>query len=163
MESSPIQFSSVVQSCPTLSDAMNCSTPGLPIHHQLQEFTQTHVHRVGDVIQPFHPLLPLLLLLPIPPSVNVFPNESTLHIRWAEYWSFSFSISPSNEHPGLISFRMDWLRVQGTLKSLLQYSSKASILWHSASSSTTSWQIDGETVETVTNFTFWGSKITADC
>ena len=79
---------------------------------------------------------PLLLLPPIPPSIRVFSNESTLHMRWPKYWSFSFSISPPSEHPGLISFRMDWLdllAVQGTLKSLLQHhSSKASILWHSA-------------------------------
>ena len=106
---------------------------------------------------------PLLLLPPIPPSIRVFSNESTLRMRWPKYWSFSFSISPSNEHPGLISFRMDWLdllAVQGTLKNLLQYhSSKASILWHSASSPITSWQRDGETMETVTNFIFLGSKI----
>ena len=110
---------------------MNCSTPGLPIHHQLPEFTQTHVHRVGDAIQPSHPLSPLLLLPPIPPSIRIFSNESTLLMRWPKYWSFSFSISLSNEHPGLISFRMDWLdllAVQGTLKRLLQHhSSKASI------------------------------------
>ena len=88
---------------------MNRSTPGLPVHHQLPEFTQTHVHRVGDAIQPSHPLCPLLLLPPIPPSIRVFSNESTLRRRWPKYWSFSFSISPSNEHPGLIFFRMDWL------------------------------------------------------
>ena len=113
---------------------MNCSMPGLPVHHQLPEFTQTHVHRVGNAIQPSH--CPLLLLLPIPPSIRVFSNESTLCMRWPKYWSFSFSIIPSKEHPGLISFKMDWLDllvVQGTLKSLLQnHSSKASILWHSA-------------------------------
>ena len=101
---------------------MNCSTPGLPVHHQLPEFTQTHVHRVGDAIQPSHPLSS-----PSPPA----HNESTLRMRWPKYWSFSFSISPSSEHPGLISFRMDCLdllAVQGTLKSLLQHhSSKASI------------------------------------
>ena len=115
---------------------MNCSTPGLPVHHQLPEFTQTHIHRVSDAIQPFTLCRPLLLLPPIPPSIRVFSNESTLHMRWPKYWSFSFSISPSNEHPGLISFRMDWLdllAVQGTLKSLLQHhSSKASILQRSA-------------------------------
>ena len=129
------QFSSVAESCPTLCDPMDCSTPGLPVHHQLPEFTQTHVHRVGDAIQPSHPLSS-----PSPPALNpshirVFSNESTLHVRWPKDWSFSFSISPSNEYPGLI-FRMDWLdlvAVQGTLKSLLQYhSSKASILWRSA-------------------------------
>ena len=93
-------------------------------------------HRVGDAIQPSHPLSPLLLLSPIPPSIRVFSNESTLHMRWPKYWSFSYSISPSNEHPGLISFRMDWLEllaVQGTLKSLLQHhSSEALILRCSA-------------------------------
>ena len=131
-----VQFSSVAQSCLTLCNPMNCSTPGLPIHHQLPEFTQTHVHRVRDGIQPSHPLLSPSPPAPIPPSIRVFSNESTLHMRWPKYWSFSFSISPSNEHPGLISFRMDWLdllAVQGTLMSLLQHhSSKASILWCSA-------------------------------
>ena len=112
---------------------MNCSTPSLPVHHQLLEFTQTHVHRISDAIQPSHPLLSPLLLPPIPPSIRVLSNESALPMRWPKYWSFSFSISPFNEHSGLISFRMDWLdlpAVQGTLKSLLQHhSSKASILW----------------------------------
>ena len=112
---------------------MNCSTPGFPVHHQLLEFTQTHVHWVGDTIQPSHPLLS-----PSHPAFNlsqhqVFSNESVLHIRWPKYWSFSFSISFSIEYSVLISFRMDWLdllAVQGTLKSLLQHhSSKASILW----------------------------------
>ena len=126
------QFSSFAQSCPTRCDPMNCSTPGLPVHHQLLEFTQTHIHRVGDAIQPSHPLSPLLLLPPVPPSIRVFSNESTLPMRWPKCWSFSFSIIPSKEHPGLISFKMDWLdllAVQGTLESLLQHhSSKASIL-----------------------------------
>ena len=97
---------------------MNHSTPGLPVHNQLPEFTQTHVHRVGDAIN--HLILCLLLLPPIPPSIRVFSNESTLHIKWPKYWSFSFSISPSNEHPGPISFRMDWLdhfAVQAILES----------------------------------------------
>ena len=115
---------------------MNCSTPGLPVHHQLPEFTQTQVHRVSDAIQPSLLCRPLLLLPPIPPSIRVFSNESTLGRRWPKYWSFSFSIIPSKEIPGLISFRMDWLdllAVQGTLKSLLQHhSSKASILRCSA-------------------------------
>ena len=115
---------------------MNCSRPGLPAHHQLQEFSQTHVHRVSDAIQPSHPLSSPFPPAPIPPNIRVFSNESTLHKRWPKYWNFSFSISPSKEHPGLISFRMDWLdllAVQGTLKSLLQHhSSKASILRHSA-------------------------------
>ena len=110
---------------------MNRSTPGLPVHHQLLEFTQTHAHQVGDAIQPSRPLSPPSPPAPIPPSIRVFSNQSTLPMRWPKYWSFSFSISLSNEHPGLISFRMDWLdllAVQGTLKSLLQHhSSKASI------------------------------------
>ena len=116
---------------------MNHNTSGLPVHHQLPEFTQTHVHRVGDAIQHLILCRPLLLLPPIPPSIRVFSSESALRMRWPKYWSFSFSISPSNEHPGLISFRMDWLdllAVQGTLKNLLQqHSSKASILQCSAS------------------------------
>ena len=113
---------------------MNHSTPSLPVYHHFRSLTQTHVHQVNDAIQP-----PLLSLSPpappIPPSIRVFSNESTLHMRWPKYWSFSFSISPSSQHPGLI-FRMDWLdllAVQGTLKSLLQHhSSKPSILQHSA-------------------------------
>ena len=131
-----VQFSSVAQSCLTLWDPMNHSTPGLPVHHHLPEFTQTHIHRVSDAIQLSHPLSSLLLLPPIPPSIRVFSNESALLMRWPKYWSFSFSIISSKEIPGLISFRMDWLdllAVQGTLKSLLQHhSSKASILRRSA-------------------------------
>ena len=130
-----VQLSSVTQSCPTLCNPKNCSTPGLPVHHQLLESTQTHIYPLSDAIQPSHPLSspspPALSL----PSIMVFSNESALHIRWPKYWGFSFNISPSNEHSGLVSFRMDWLdllAVQGTLKSLLQHhSSKASILWHS--------------------------------
>ena len=115
---------------------MNHSTPGLPVHHQLPEFTQTHA--IEPVMPSSHLILcrPLLLLPPIPPSIRVFYNESTLRMRWPKYWSFTFSIIPSKEIPGLISFRMDWLdllAVQGTLKSLLQHhSSKASVLQHSA-------------------------------
>ena len=131
-----IQFSSVTQSCPTLCDPVNRSMPGLPFHHQLPEFTQTHAHWVGDAIQPSHPLLSPSPPAPITPSIRVFSNESTLRMRWPKYWSFSFSISPSSEHPGLISFRIDWLdllAVQGTLKSLLQHhSSKTSIFQRSA-------------------------------
>ena len=171
-----VQFSLIAQSCPTLCDPMNRSMPGLPVHHQLPEFTETHIHRVSDAIQPSHPLsspfpapnpsqqqslfqwvhhqLPEFtqthvhwvcdaiqpshpLSSPSPPTFNlsqhqVFSNESVLHIRWPQYWSFSFSISPSSEYSWLISFRMDWLdllAVQGTLKSLLQHhSSKASVL-----------------------------------
>ena len=115
---------------------MDCSTPGLPVHHQLSEFTQTHVHWFSDAIQPYHPLSPLLLLPSISTTNRVFSNKSAVYIRWPKYWSFSCSISPSNEYSGLISFRMDWLdllEVQGTLKSLFQHhSSKASILWCSA-------------------------------
>ena len=111
-------------------------SPGLPIHHQLLEFTQTHVHRVRDAIQPSHPLSSPSPPAHSPSSIRVFSKESTLHMRWPKYWSFSFSIIPSKEHPGLILFRMDWLdllAVQGTLKSLLQHhSSKASILQLSA-------------------------------
>ena len=128
------QFSSVAQSCPTLCHPMNRSTPGLPDHHQLPEFTQTHVHWVGMPSSHLILCRPLLLLPPIPPSIRVFSSESTLRMRWPKYWSLSLKISPSNEHPGLI-FRMDLLdlAVQGTLKSLLQHhSSKASILWCSA-------------------------------
>ena len=115
---------------------MDCSTPGFPVHHQLPEFAQTHVYLVGDVVQSSILCHPLLLLPSIFPSIRVFSNESVLCIRWPKYWSFSFSISPSNEYSGLISCRMDWLdllAVQGTLKSLLQHhSSKASILRCSA-------------------------------
>ena len=117
---------------------MDCSTPGFLVRHHLLEFAQTHVHRVGDVIQPHPLILSHSLLFPpsIFPSIRVFSNESVLHIRWPKYWSFSFSISLSNEYSGLILFRMDWLdllAVQGTLKSLLQHhSSKASILQCSA-------------------------------
>ena len=120
------QFSSVVQSCPTRCDPMNRSTPGLPVHHQLPEFTQTHVHRA--VMPSSHLILcrPFLLLPPTTLSIRVFSNELALCIRWPKYWRFSFSVNPSSEHPGLISFRMDWLdllAVQGTLKSLLQHHS----------------------------------------
>ena len=135
-----LQFSSVTQLCPTLCDPMDCSTPGLPVHHQLPESTQTHVHWVGDAIQPSHPLSS-----PSLPALNLSQHQSPFKwvsssIRWPKNWSFSFNISPSNEHPGPISFRMDWLdllalkrTLQGKSKSLLQYhSSKASILLRSA-------------------------------
>ena len=114
---------------------MDCSILGFAIHHQLLELSHTHVDRVSDAIQPSHPLSSPTPLPSIFPSIRVFSNESALHIRWPKYWSFSFNMSPSNEHPGLISFRIDWLdllAVQGTLKSLQHHSSKASILWHSA-------------------------------
>ena len=120
----PVQFSSVAQSCPTLCDPMNCSTPGLPVHHQLPEFTQTRVHRVSDAIQPSHPRSS-----PSSPALNLSQHQGLL--KWVssshqvtKVLCFSFSISPSNEHPGLICFRMDWLdllAVQGTLKSLVQH------------------------------------------
>ena len=125
---SSVQFSSVAQFCPTLCNPMNCSTPGLPVHHQLPEFTQTHVHLDVDAIQPSHPLLS-----PSPPAPN--PSQHQSLFQWVNSSrelakSFSFSISPSKEHPGLIFFRMDWLdplAVQEPLKSLLQHhSSKAS-------------------------------------
>ena len=135
LQFSSVQFSSVTQSCPTLCNPVNCSTPGLPVHHQHPEFTQTHVHRISDAIQPSHPLSSPSPPAPIPPSIRVFSNESTLHIRCPKYWSFSFSITGSKENQGLICFRMDWLHllaVQETLKSLFQHDNlKASILWHS--------------------------------
>ena len=114
---------------------MNHNTPGLPVHHQLLESTQPM--SIESVMPSNHLILCRPLVLPsIFPSIRVFSNESVLLIRWPKYWSFSFNISPSNEYPGLISFKMDWLdllAVQGILKSLLQHhSSKASILWHSA-------------------------------
>ena len=124
VNSSLFQFSSVAQLCLTLCDSMNPSTPGLPVHHQLPEFTQTHVRWV--VMPSNHLILchPLLLLPSIIRSIRVFSNELAFLIRWPKYWSFSFSISPSSEYSGLISFRMDWLdllAVQGTLKNLLLF------------------------------------------
>ena len=118
-----VQFSSVAQSCPTPCDPMNRSTSGLPVHHQLPEFTQTHIHRVSDAIQPSHPVVPFSSCPQSLPASGSFPM-SQLCMRWPKYWSFSFSIIPSKEHLGLISFRMDWLdllAVQGTLRSLLQH------------------------------------------
>ena len=131
-----VRLSSVTQSCLTLCDPMDCSTPGFPVHHQLPEFIQTRVHWVSDAIQPSLPLSSPSPPAPNPSQHQIFSNDSTLRMRWPKYWSFSFSISPSKEIPELISFRMYWmdlLAVQGTLKSLLQHhSSKASILWGSA-------------------------------
>ena len=130
------QFSSVAQSCLTLCDPMDCSTPGLLVHHQLPKLAQTHVHRV--VMPSNHLILcrPLLLRPSIFPSIRVFSNESVLRTTWPKYWGFSFSISPSSEYSGQISSRMDWLyllTVQGILKSRLQHHSlKALILWCSA-------------------------------
>ena len=120
------QFSSVAQSRPTLCNPMDCSTPGFPVHHQLLELALTEVHRVGWSPSNHLILCRPLLLPSIFPNIRVFSKESVLHIRWPKNWSFSFSISPSNEYSGLISFRMDWLHllaVQGTLKSLLQHHS----------------------------------------
>ena len=130
-----VQFSSVTQSCPTLCNPMDCSTPGLPITNSRSSLRLTSIE---SVMPSSHLILCCpVLLLQIPPSIRVFSNESTLRMRWPKHWSFTFSISPSSEHPGLISFRKDWLdllAVQGTLKSLLQHcSSKASFLWCSAS------------------------------
>ena len=123
-----VQSSSVPQSCPTLCDPMDCSMLCLPVHQQLPEFTQTHGHRVGDAIQPSHPLAS-----PSPPafnlpSIRVFSNESTLCIRWPKYWSFNFNISSSSEHPGLISFRMDWLDL--TSKGLSRVFSNTTVQKH---------------------------------
>ena len=126
--------SSVTQSCLTLCDPMDCSKPGLPVHHQLPELTQTHIHWVTYAIQPSHLLSSPFFLPSIFPNIRVFSNKSVLCIRWPKYWSFSFNISRwiFDQYSGLMSFRMDWLdllAVQGTLKSLLQHhSSKASIL-----------------------------------
>ena len=115
-------FISVIQSVSDSCSPINCSMPNIPVYHQLLDLAQTHVHRVGDAIQPFLPQL-----CPSPPAFSFsqhqgFSNESVLHIRWPKYWSFSFIISPSNDYSGLISFRIDWfdfLATQGTLKSLL--------------------------------------------
>ena len=130
-----VQFNSVAQSCATLCNPMDCSTPGFPVLHQLPELK---LLSIKSVMPSNHLILcrPLLLPPSVFPSIRIFSSESTLHIRWSKYWSFSFSISPSKEHPGLMSFRMDWLdllAVQGTLKSLFQHhSSKTSILRCSA-------------------------------
>ena len=120
------EFSSVAQLCPTLCNPMNHSMPGLPVNHQLPEFTQTPVHRVGNAIQSSHPVLSLSPPAPNPSQHQSFSDNSTFRMRWPKYWSFRFIIIPSNEHPGLISFRMDWLdllAVKGTLKSHLQHQS----------------------------------------
>ena len=107
-----IQFSSVAQSCLTLCNPMDCSTPGFPVHHPLPKRAQTHVHQVGDVIQPSHLCRPLLLLPPIPPSIRVFYNESTLHMRWPKYWSFSFSIILPKKSQGWSSEWTGWISLQ---------------------------------------------------
>ena len=128
--------SEVAQSCLTLCGPMDCSTPGLPVHHQLPEFTQSHSHWVGDAIQPSHPLSSCSSpALNLSQHQGLFQWASSSH-QVAKVWNFSFSISPFSEYSGLISFRRDWfdlLAAQGALKSFLQcYSSKASILWYSA-------------------------------
>ena len=124
---------SVTKACPTLYDPMDCSRPGFPVLHYLPEFAQTHVHWTSGAIQPSYPLSSLLLLPSIFPSIGVFSNESALHIMWPEYWSISFSTSPSSEYSGLIFFRIGWfdlLAAQGTPKSLLQHLNlKTSVLW----------------------------------
>ena len=163
-----VGFSPVAQSCPTLCNPMNRSTPGLPVHHHLPEFTQTHIHRVSDAIQPSHPLSSPSSPAPSPSQhQRVFSNESTLRMRWPKYWSFSLSTIPSKEIPGLISFRMDWLdllAVQGTLKSLLQHhSSKASVLQHSAFFTVQlshPYMTTGKTIA-LTRWTFVGSNVSA--
>ena len=129
---SSVQLSSVTQSCPTLWDSMNRSMPGLPVHHQLLEFTQT-LMSIESVMPSNQFILcrPLLLLCSVFLSIRVFSNESAFHIRWPKYWSFSLKISPSNEYSGLIFFTIDWLNlpaVQGTLKSLLQHHSSKSCI-----------------------------------
>ena len=125
-----LQFSSVTQSCPTLCNPMNCSTPGLPVHQQLTESIQTHVHPVGDAIQQSHPLLS-----PSPPALNLSQNqgllnESALHIRRPKYWTFSFNITRSNEHPGLISFRMDCMEISLQSKGLSRVFSNTTVQKH---------------------------------
>ena len=109
------QFSSVAQSCLTLCDPMDSSMPGFSVYYQLLELAQTHVHGISDAIQPCHPLpspCPLLFLPSIFSNIRVSSNESVLHVRWPKYWNFSFSISPSSEYSGLISFRIDWISLQ---------------------------------------------------
>ena len=158
----PSPFSSVQSlSRVRLCNRMNHSTPGLPVHHQLPEFTQIHVHRVGDAIQPSHPLSSPSPPAPNPSQHQSFSDESTLRMRWPKYWSFNFSISTSKETPGLISFRMDGLdlfAVQGTLKSLLQHHSpKASIFPHSAFFTiqlSHPYMTTGKTIATVLLFSF---------
>ena len=115
------QIRTVAQSCLTLWDPMNHSIPGLPIHHQLQESTQTHFHRVSDAIQPSHPLSSPLSSCPQSlPASESFPMSQLLQIWWPKYWSFSLSIIPSKEHPGLISFRMDWLDILAVIIKVLK-------------------------------------------
>ena len=162
-----VQFSSVAQSYPTLCNSMNCSTSGLPVHHH--SLSSLRLTSIKSVMPSSHFIFchPLFLLSPIPPSIRVFSNELTLHMRWPKYWNFSFSIIPSKEYPGLISFRMDWLdllAVPGTLKSILQHhSSKASILWRSAFFTVQlshTYMTTGKTIA-LTRWTFWESSVSA--
>ena len=164
-----VQFSPVAQSCPTLCNPMNHSTPRLPVITNSR--SSLKLTSIESVMPSSHLILcrPLLLLPPIPPSIRVFSNESVHHMRWPKYWSFIFSISPSNEHPGLTSFRMDWLdllAVQGTLKSLLQHhSSKASILRRSAFFTVQlshPYMSTGKTIA-LTRWTFVGKVILGNC
>ena len=125
----------IAKSCSTLGDLVTCSPPGFSVHHYLPEFVQIHVHWISDVIQPSHPLSPLLLLPSIFPSIRVFSHESPLHIRWPKYWCLSFSISPSNEYSGMISFWMEWfdsLLSKGLSRVFSSASLKVLILWLSA-------------------------------
>ena len=163
-----VQYCSVTQSCLTLYVPMDCSMPGLPVHHQLPELAQTHVHWIGDAIQPSHSLSSLLLPPSIFLSIRVFSKVSVPHNRWPEDWSFSFSNSPSNEYSGLISFRRDWfdlLAVQGTLKSFFQHhSSKASILWSSAFfivKLSHPYMTTGKTISLTRWTFFWQSNVSA--
>ena len=136
LRSVSVQFSSVFKSCPTLCNPIDCSIPGFLVYHQLPELAQTYVHQVSDAIQLSHPLLSSSLPPSIFPSIGVFSSEPVLSIRWPKYWSFSFSISPSNEYSVLISFRMDWFDLlacsRDSQESSPDHSSKASILWLSA-------------------------------
>ena len=144
------QVAVVTKLCPTLCNPMDCSTPGFPVLHYFPEFAQTHIHWVGDAIQPSHSLSSPLLLPSVFPSIRVFSNELTLCITWPKYWNFSFSISPSKEYSGLISFRTDWfdlLAVQGIFKGLLQHhSSKAPILRCSAFFTVQLWNSHGKRI-----------------
>ena len=125
-----VHFSSVAHLCLTPCNPLACSTPGLPVHHQLLELAQIQVHQIGDAIQPCHPLVSFSCLQSFPSSGS-FPMSQFFHIRWPKYWNFRFSISPSNEYSGLISFRIDWfdlLAIQGSLKSLLQHHSSKALI-----------------------------------
>ena len=138
----PSSVSSVVQLCPTLCESMDCSMPGLPVHHQLLELAQTHVHRVGDAIHHLILCYPLLLLPSIFPSIRVFSRESVLCIRWPKYWNFSFSISRSNEYSGLISFS-----IANKGQSRQSYGFSSSHVWM--------WELDYKESWAFKNWYFW--------